>query len=195
MKAGQWKEPVADLFACSPADIRIRHGPVLEPLTTGDDECRGTSRRYTRIAQDANGAESCKLLSPQPPVTTPLKGILKSGRLANTVAYSLGIQVQAAHNELMHVLKLNHESMLRTRLRMAELEGKLEGLDGPARSSAARELRAFYSALVCTAASKITTESLPATCIMHGRIDKTARKFHLRTQCVCALHHVHDAGM
>ena len=81
MKAGQWKEPVADLFACSPADVRTRHGPVLEPLTTGDDECRGMSRRSTRIARDAKAVKG---------LAVPCDAIMKE---FFPVAHSIGIDI------------------------------------------------------------------------------------------------------
>ena len=86
----------------------------------------------------------------------------------------------------MRVLKVD----LDQRLGMAQLEGQLEGLKGPGRAAAAEKLRNFYMGLI-----RMTTGSLPTTCIQHGRIVKTDRKFRLRIRCVCALHHDRDAGM
>ena len=187
--------------AASPA--RMHERQTRPALSLQDAACAGlshvTSRRTrsmsSSIGDNGSGALKCSP-NPLPVMTLPpaesilKKGILKKGAtrkhvMAREAGHPTGSVFQEARNQLLRTLAFqNEDAALVARLTMAYLEGRLEGLYGPARQPAGRELSEFFAELLADCAP----QSVPTTCVQHGPIDKAARKFDRRGRCVCALH-------
>ena len=156
---------------------------------------RRTRSMSSLIGDNGLGELACSP-NPLPVMTLPpaeiilKKGILKKGAMrkhgtAREAGHPTGSVFQEARNQLLRNLAFqNEDAALVARLTMASLEARLEGLDGPARKPAGRELSVFFAELLADCAP----QSVPTTCVQHGPIDKAAPKFDHRGRCVCALH-------
>ena len=150
--------------------------------------------RRTRSMSSSIGDNGLPVMSLPPAEGILKKGILKKGATrkhvnAREAGHPTGSASQEGRNQLLRTLAFqNEEAALVARLTMAYLEGRLEGLVGPARQPAGRELSAYFAELLAQCAPRMATESLPITCDEHGPVDKAARRFNRRDRCVCALH-------
>ena len=151
---------------------------MSQPLSlqdTANDVLSRVASRQTRSTRSTIGAHHLRQLtcSPNPlpvMILPPLAGILKKGaRTQSKSRHPSGSVLQEGRNQLLRTLVFpNDAAALGARLTMADLEGRLEGLDGPARKPAGRKLSAFFAELLAQSAPRMAAESLPTTCVVHG---------------------------